>query len=269
MSSKGKNDSTLKPAVTKASDVALVTRTRVPSGFKYSEYKPYLRYDFFHSCAYCTTTESEAKAIRFTIDHYAPQGARPDLVHEYTNLMYSCDECNQRKGDRDPPPVAKAAGYRFYRPDQDYFTDHFRIGMSGIVIEAESTTGSYTIEALDLNRHMLKRIRDIRQRLVDCNNFVAEGIRALRDSPIDKLPTNMKAQAVKAIRDAMSVASKFPEEIDDLLRSYAKSELIDDDPDPDAEARLKLRSDTLKGMQSLFPGSWRAPRKKKSGRGKR
>ena len=267
MSSKDEDDSATKHVVTKALDTTLVTRTSVPSGLKYSEYRPHLRYDFFHSCAYCTTTEAEAKAIRFTIDHYEPQGARPDLVHEYTNLMYACDECNQRKGDRSPPPDAQAAGYRFYRPDKDYFVDHFRIGMSGIVIEAESTPGSFTIEALDLNRHMLKRIRDIRQRLTDCNHYVAEGIRALRGSSVDNLPTNMKAQAVKAIKEAMSVAEKFPEEIDDLLRSYAKSELIDDDPD--AEARLKKRSETLKGMQLLFPGSWRAPQKKNSGKKKR
>ena len=177
--------------------------------------------------------------------------------------MYACDECNQRKGDRDPPSTAKAAGYRFYRPDMDKFEEHFRVGLSGILIDPESKTGDYTIEALDLNRHMLKRIRDIRQRLTDCNQFVAEGIRALRNSPLDKLPVSMKAKAVKAIKDATSIADKFSDEIDSLLRSYAKSDLIDADTSPETEARLKERAEKLKNMQSLFPGSWRAPRKKK------
>lgn len=262
MSSSG-NKSALPKVVMGATNVSLVTRTNVPAGLKYTEYRPFLRYDFFHSCAYCTSTEAEAQAIRFTIDHYEPQGARPDLVHEYTNLMYACDECNQRKGDRSPPLAAQAAGYRFYRPDMDKFDEHFRIGLSGIVIDAESITGDYTIEALDLNRHMLKRIRDLRQRLTDCNQFVAEGIRALRNSPIDKLPINMKAQAAKAIKEATSIADKFPDQIDNLLRSYAKSELIDGDTSPEEEARLKEREEKLKNMQSLFPGSWRAPRKKK------
>lgn len=266
MSSSGDNSASSK-VVKGTSDVSLVTRTKVPSGLKYTEYRPYLRYDFFHSCAYCTTTEAEAQAIRFTIDHYVPQGARPDLVDEYTNLMYACDECNQRKGDRTPPLAAQSAGYRFYRPDMDKFDEHFRIGLSGILIDPESKAGEYTIEALDLNRHMLRRIRDIRQRLMDCNQFVAEGIRALRNSPVDKLPAHMKAQAVKAIKEATSIADKFPDEIDSLLRSYAKSELIDADTGPEAEARLKERAEKLKNMQSLFPGSWRAPRKKKS-RGK-
>lgn len=263
MSSNGDN-STPSKVVKGASDVSLVTRTNVPAGLKYTEYRSYLRYDFFHSCAYCTTTEAEAQAIRFTIDHYVPQGARPDLVDEYANLMYACDECNQRKGDRDPPLAAQSAGYRFYRPDMDKFDEHFRIGLSGILINPESKTGEYTIEALDLNRHMLKRIRDIRQRLMDCNQFVAEGIRALRNSPIDKLPTNMKAQAAKAIKEATSIAGRFPDEIDNLLRSYAKSELIDGDTGPEEEARLKEREEKLRNIHSLFPVSWRAPRKKKS-----
>lgn len=97
----------------------LVTRSEVPACLPYSEYRPYLRYDFICSCAYCTMTESEAQAIRFTIDHYHPQNARPDLIDEYSNLMYACDECNTRKGDRYPPTSAQTNGIRFFRPDQD------------------------------------------------------------------------------------------------------------------------------------------------------
>lgn len=260
MSSSGDISALPKVAI-EASDTSLVTRTNVPAGLQYSEYRPYLRYDFFHSCAYCTSTESEAQAIRFTIDHYEPREAKPDLVNVYTNLMYACDECNQRKGDRSPPPDAQSAGYRFYRPDKDRFSDHFRIGLSGIVIESESKTGFYTIESLDLNRHMLKRIRDVRQRLTDCNQFAVEGVRALRESHIDKIPTHMKAKAVKAIKEALTLSGKFANEIDELLRNHAKSELIDDDVE--AKARYKKRTANLKDMALLYPGSWRAPRKDK------
>lgn len=253
------------PAVTPtASAFTLITRAKVPVGLKYTEYKPYLRKDFFHSCAYCTSTESEALAIRFTIDHYVPQNADSQLVNEYTNLMYACDECNQRKGDRHPPPAAQTAGYRFFRPDMDMFSDHFRLGLSGIIINAESKTGDYTIEALDLNRHMLKRIRDLRQRLTECDKFVAEGILALRENCIDKIPPNVRAKVVKAIQDATRLAGKFADEIDELLQNHAKSELIDEDTK--SEERLKERKARLKSMESLYPGSWRAPRKKKAHR---
>lgn len=247
-----------------ATAVAIVTRSNVPAGLEYTKYRPYLRNDFYHSCAYCTTTESEAQAIRFTIDHYVPQNAAPQLVNEYTNLMYACDECNQRKGDRHPPPDAQAAGYRCFRPDVDKFAEHFRLGLSGIVIDAKSKTGDYTIEALDLNRHMLKRIRDIRQRLTECDKYVAEGVLALRENSIDKIPPNIRAKALKAIQDSTRLAGKFADEIDELLQNHAKSELIDEDIE--AEARLKERTASLKSMQSLYPGSWRAPRKKRSSR---
>ena len=262
--STSKADAAVSATAEPATAVSIITRSIVPAGLEYTKYRRYLRHDFFHSCAYCTTTESEALAIRFTIDHYVPQNANPQLVNEYTNLMYACDECNQRKGDRHPPPDAQAAGYRCFRPDEDKFSDHFRLGLSGIIINDESKTGYYTIEALDLNRHMLKRIRDIRQRLTECDKYVAEGVLALRENHIYKIPPNIRAKAIKAIQDSTRLAGQFADEIDALLQNHAKSELIDEDTK--AEGRLKERTASLKSMQSLYPGSWRAPRKKRTSR---
>lgn len=67
----------------------LVERSHVQLGLKYGEYRETLRYDFFHSCAYCTMSEYEASGIRFTIDHYEPQISSPNLIDEYTNLMWA------------------------------------------------------------------------------------------------------------------------------------------------------------------------------------
>jgi hypothetical protein len=91
-----------------------VVRSAVPRGRPYEEYLENLRFDFFYSCGYCTMTESEGMAIRFAIDDYEARRARPDLVDDYTNLMYACDGCNARKGDRSPPADARATGYRFF-----------------------------------------------------------------------------------------------------------------------------------------------------------
>jgi hypothetical protein len=49
--------------------------------------KPGFRNDFFYSCAYCTMSEAEAQATRFTVDHYEPKNAQPDLINAYDNLM--------------------------------------------------------------------------------------------------------------------------------------------------------------------------------------
>lgn len=239
---------------------ALVTRTNVPAGLEYAKYKPYLRYDFFCSCAYCTMTESEAQAIRFTIDHYHPRNARPELENEYSNLMYACDECNQRKGDRCPPPEAQTSGHRFFRPDQDLHHEHFE--KAGNELESKTNIGYYTINAIDLNRLTLRRLRDIRSRLINCDKFIVEGIAALRRFHIDRLPPDIKLQAAKSIGNAVKMAESMAKGIDAVLRDYAKSHLIDSEQDQELDARTAERIVNLKKIEGLYPGAWRAPRRK-------
>ena len=83
-------------------------------------------------------------AIRFTIDHYEPRWASPELLNEYQNLMYSCDECNMRKGDLVPPPAARSKGVRFFRPDQDAHADHFEL--NGIRLDSKTGIGEFTVD---------------------------------------------------------------------------------------------------------------------------
>lgn len=245
-------------ALAASEETALVTRSVVPADLKYDNYRQYLRYDFFSSCAYCTISEAEALAIRFTIDHYEPQRARPDLTDDYANLMYACDECNTRKGDRCPPSEARADGYRFFRPDEDIHHQHFQ--RAGLRLESKSHTGEYTIESLDLNRQALRRLRDIRERLTKCHPLVVEGVLGLRKFQIDQLPPNIKGRAVRAIKKVDSVAKQMADDIDALLRDHATSPLID--PDPEADARAKDRRAKLKRLEGLYPGDWRGRHEK-------
>jgi hypothetical protein len=236
---------------------ALVTRSDVPAGLLYPQYRKYLRYDFIYSCAYCTMSEAEAHAIRFTIDHYEPRNARPDLLDEYENLMYSCDECNSRKGDRCPPPQARVDGYRFFRPDRDLHQEHFQ--RSGVRLEGKSNIGRYSLEALDLNRLGLRRLRELRERLTECHSLVVDGVLGLRKFPIDRLPPRIKGAAFRAINQAGAAAIQIADDIDSLLRDYARSPLIDQDPE--AQARAEERVTNLERFQALYPGEkWRAPR---------
>jgi 5-methylcytosine-specific restriction endonuclease McrA len=237
----------------------LIKRSEVTKGLPYNEYKKPLRYDFYYSCAYCTLTECEAEAIRFTIDHYEPQTSRADLVNEYENLMYCCDECNTRKGDRSPPETARQEGYRFFRPDKDLRDEHFEL--KGIRLAHKSNTAYYTIEALDLNRQTLRRLRELRQRLTSCDLYVAEGITALRNLSVDQLPVQIKAQAARAIRSALQTADALTEKIDDLLRSAAASHVVGTNDDGDATAREKERMDRLKQLEGMYPGKWRGRKK--------
>lgn len=243
-------------ATARAVKSTLIVRSNVPEVDEYREYRPYLRRDFFHSCAYCTMSEAEAQAIRFTIDHYEPRNARPDLVKAYSNLMYACDECNLRKGDRSPPELARDAGIRFFRPDEDEYTDHFEL--SGLLLKSRTSAAEYTIDALDLNRAGLRRLRELRTRLAECQEAVMQGVHALRNMHVDRLPPKIKGQIARSIANAQSVAEKMAAEIDDLLRSFAKSDLIDNDPE--SEQRAKDRAVRLNSLKVIHPGSWQAPR---------
>src|SRR5687767_10620000 len=86
----------------------------------YARYRPLLRGDFRHRCAYCLTHEfyvgGEAGC---EIDHHRPQkgpSARPDLVNVYENLFWCCRECNQNKGDVWPSAQEQAQDQRFLDP---------------------------------------------------------------------------------------------------------------------------------------------------------
>jgi hypothetical protein len=203
--------------------------------------------------------ESEAQAVRFTIDHYEPRNARPDLVNDYNNLMYACGECNLRKGDRSPPPEARADGVRFFRADQDHRREHFR--SNGGLVDALTRTGDYSIKALDLNRAMLRRLRNLRERLAVCDEFVAEGILALRRVRIDQLPKPTRVNVIRYREQAIAAEAVLAGYIDSLLRKQARSALLDTGPDPEEEARRKERLANLREQEALYPGKWRAPRR--------
>lgn len=241
---------------------AIVIRSpNVPAGLPYIEYNPYLRSDFYFSCAYCSMTECEAQGIRFTIDHYEPVSAKPELVDEYGNLMYACEECNARKGDRCPPPAARAAGMRFFRIDEQPRSEHFRV--DGYKIEGTTETGRYTVDAVDLNRASLVRLREIRQKLFDYEGYVGEGIVGLAGFALDKLEPTVRARARAAINEAMKAVEEVFEDFDELLIEFAKSDLLIDEKTEEDKQRNKERLARLREQEGIYPGVWRGRKGKK------
>lgn len=246
--------------VTTRAERVLVSRSEVQPGLKYGQYRQVLRADFFHSCAYCTLTEAEGGGIRFAIDHYEPQNSRPDLVDEYSNLMWSCDTCNLYKSDRTPPEKARAQGVRFFRPDEDQYLDHFRRVKTRL--EDITRTGWFTIEALDLNRETLQRIRGLRERLSSCEEAITAGVVALRRFSIDQLPNHLRGPAQRGIKSLIGAYEGVVDQIEVLLREHAKSHLLDEDET--VEVRTEERLEKLKAVEALYPGlDWRAPRNRK------
>ena len=160
----------MKPPKKKSSGVVAtakagpLTRSVVPpTGLRYGEYRQHLRRDFYYSCAYCTMAETESHGMGFEIDHYEPRTAAPHLEDDYGNLLYACETCNNMKGDRCPPPKARADGHPFFRPDQDIYDEHFQTRNS--LVESETNVGKFSIDFLELNRLSLRTLREIRARL--------------------------------------------------------------------------------------------------------
>lgn len=251
----GAVNKSVKPSV--ADDQPLVSRSVVPIGRQYGDYRQALRHDFYYMCAYCTITEYEAQGLSFEIDHYEPVRNRPDLKNDYENLMYACDTCNGRKTDISPPEEASVDGYRFFKVDRDIWVDHYMA--DGQRILHRTAVGEFTIDNLHLNRLALRRLREIRSNLIKFDQYAVRGIEALRNFPIDQLPKEMKGRASAAIASLAHIADNTASEIDFVLKSSAHSYLLDEDPE---KAKfLEDRRTALDELGVLYPGAWRRSRK--------
>jgi hypothetical protein len=111
-----------------------------------------------------------------------------------------------------------------------------------------------------LNRLSLRKLRELRERLVKCAPLVSASVLELRKFKLDQLPPSLRGLALIAIRKAEAAQKQFAEDIDSLLRNFARSELID--PDPDVGERAEERAAELEKLKVIFPGTWRGPRKK-------
>ena len=78
-----------------------------------SSFRPWLRDEFGFRCVYCLRRERwEPDLGVFDIDHHRSVSRAPQLVTEYTNLLYSCTACNAAKQNQavsDPTTVFIAA----------------------------------------------------------------------------------------------------------------------------------------------------------------
>jgi len=98
-----------------------------------------------------------------TVDHFLPRDRYTHLLHEWSNLYYSCTVCNCHHKRNHPTAAEEAAGYRFVDPCQEDPDDHFRLVRCPktnqlCCIEALSDAGRFTLRILKL--HTRQRLRD-------------------------------------------------------------------------------------------------------------
>lgn len=238
---------------------AVVARSDVPSKSNYQDYREALRHDFLYSCAYCSTMECEAAAFGFEIDHYYPQEHFPEMVTDYSNLMWSCKPCNGYKSDYFPDDVARDRGSVIIRPDHEDPHEHFEY--KGVRIESKTHTGEFNIRLLMLNRQALQRIRDLRHRNFESRDAIACGISQLASMKIDRLKRGQRLDFIKIKDKILQRSKEIEEQWDEILRDYARSPLID--PDPEHAKQLKARRDYLKSQNVILPRHRKTGKKNK------
>ncbi len=166
--------------------MGITKRKQTPPDFSdYRKYKPYLRLDFVHRCAYCTIHEYDwGSSINFDIDHFRPKSNKrfTSLECAYSNLYYSCNRCNRLKWQTWPTDEQFARGERFIDPCAESPTRHYHDDGTGL-LKDDTAAGRYQIKHIRLNREALIFLRQRRRKKLMEIREVVRLIRALRRGP--------------------------------------------------------------------------------------
>lgn len=118
-------------------------RTCKRSFADYHAYKPYLEADFCKKCGYTGCSQMWFGGRRtFQIDHLKPESKYPQLINDYSNLVYCCSYVNRAKWDDDNPNYLDPC-------DVDYNV-HFERDDNGF-IKGKTEQGRYMVEHMHLN----------------------------------------------------------------------------------------------------------------------
>jgi hypothetical protein len=128
---------------------APAVRKHGPQGYsKYGHHRPWLRDEFDFRCVYCLKREQWCFQLGdFQLDHQVAQSLDPDLCLEYTNLVYSCQNCNHRKGNKTLPS-----------PDRVAFGACMEVLKTG-EISARNKNGQRLIDELALDGPKITKMR--------------------------------------------------------------------------------------------------------------
>lgn len=111
-----------------------------------------VRERFAFRCGYCGVSETDTGG-ELTIDHFQPVWAGGDDSSE--NLVYACNRCNQYKGAILPVITDFTHKQRLLHPLRDSFDEHIQVDEITGNLVGRTSTGTFHIEALRLNRAAL------------------------------------------------------------------------------------------------------------------
>ncbi len=195
-------------------------------------------------------TELESIGLRFEIDHYLPSSKFREIDKKYENLMWSCEQCNIKKGKYYPTADLKKKGYYIIRVDEEDPRDHIIISeLNELRVEPITKTGEFNINRLDLNRQTLRRVRKTRKEFRNSGEHIAHGIRELMGIRMDQLPRQHRLRFIQLKQYLISNDKNITGEIEELIRQVSCSPLLDEDEDK--KERLKARRAYLNQINAL------------------
>jgi hypothetical protein len=133
----------------------------------YPAFRPYVRADFERRCAYCLLEELYSGGQEnYELDHFRPRSIFPELEGDFYNIYYSCHPCNHIKHNNWPSEALQQQGIYLVDLCASDFDQHFEEKPDG-VWKGHTTSGSYTIDILRLNRDHLVEIRRLINELLN------------------------------------------------------------------------------------------------------
>lgn len=135
------------------------------------------------------------------------------------------------------------------RPDQHIHWEHLELDK--YIMKGKTHTGDFNIHRLELNRRNLRRLREIRERISDAKDFIAFGIRKLSKYSVDRIKRQKRYEFLLLRQKFLDRESQLSGSLDSILRRFAKSPYLDEDPDK--KKRLKRRREYLKKQKALEP----------------
>lgn len=136
-----------------------IKRRNLDKRSHYSKYLEELREDFHDLCGYCGKSSTITR-YPFEIDHFVPQAISDEKKHLYENLVYSCWQCNRKKGstwpteDADKPNDGEKG---FVDPATDEYKEHLKRNLDGS-IEAQTNVGLFMATTFKFNSRPIKEV---------------------------------------------------------------------------------------------------------------
>lgn len=112
---------------------------------------------FHDSCAYCHSQQANL-TVQLEIDHIIPSSKGGTDDEE--NLCLACRTCNTYKGAKTHAfDTLSASLVPLFNPRQQLWSEHFHWSADSLTIEGLTAIGRATVEALQLNKDLIIRVR--------------------------------------------------------------------------------------------------------------